>query len=484
MCIVLHWGRLYHFKETLNLPNLLDTEDLVAGGIKVDGPFIKRFNRAVPRYTSYPTAPQFYPLQQTEYRKTLLRWEAKKKPLSLYIHIPFCKTMCLFCACSVVLNRDPKRQKTYVETLSREIDLLPFFHRPELTQVHFGGGTPTSLKEEEFVSLVEKLKKRFFWQEKAEISIEIDPRTVSADGGIKLKTLRALGFNRVSFGVQDLDPKVQEAVRRRQSEEVSEETYRKARALGFSGINLDLIYGLPYQTVESFTRTAQTIASWQPDRIALFSYARVPWIKPHQKAIAEETLPQGEEKLRLYLAARSIFMKAGYVPIGMDHFARREDPLTQAFLEKKLTRNFQGYSLPLAEDLLGLGMSAIGFVDGLYAQNEKDLESYQRAVFQGRLPVKLGYVLDEEDKKRRWVIQSLMCHFSLDKEAFQRRFQIPFEKMFDETTTGPLLAGGLLVEKGTHFIATPLGELFIRHVASAFDAHFRSGEVPLYSSGV
>lgn len=447
---------------------------------------VKRFHRPVPRYTSYPPAPQFGALRETAYRRELLFWEEGKKPLSLYIHIPFCKSMCLFCACSVVLNRDPLKQERYLEALFREIELLPFLGKVKVAQLHLGGGTPTSLTEGQFARLMERLKRRFFWEETAEISIEIDPRTVYADGGKKLSALRALGFNRVSFGVQDLNPAVQEAVRRRQSEEATEETYRRARALGFSGINFDLIYGLPLQTVESFQKTAQAIASWKPDRIALFSYAKVPWIKPHQKAIPEKALPSKEEKLALYLAAREIFLKAGYVGIGMDHFARAEDPLAEAFSKGKLMRNFQGYSLPLADDLLGLGMSAIGFIGGLYAQNEKEIASYEASCFAGRLPVRLGYFLTEEDRKRRWAIQSLMCHFSLDKSAFFAEFQVPFDAVFhrEREKIASLCQEGLLAEREGSLEATPLGQIFIRHVASTFDAYFEPEGKGLYSSGI
>lgn len=324
---------------------------------------LTKWNLSVPRYTSYPTAPKFEQMDVSVYLEKLKKFDQTEKPLSVYIHIPFCKTMCLFCACSVTLNRRPERQRSYLEHLLKEIDLLPFKTRRRVMQLHLGGGTPTSLTEEEFASLMEKLREKFLFTEEDEISIEIDPRTVFLDGGRKLEFLKKIGFNRVSFGVQDLDPKVQEAVKRRQSEEMTVATFQKAKELGFLGINLDLIYGLPFQTVTSFQRTAEKILELKPDRIAFFSYAKVPWLKPHQRAIREEDLPSVEEKFQIYVNTRELFLKHGYVAIGMDHFSLKEDPLTIAYKEKKLTRNFQGYSLEKANDMIGLGVSSIGYLE-------------------------------------------------------------------------------------------------------------------------
>jgi len=436
---------------------------------------LTHWNRPVPRYTSYPTAPQFSPIEEGVYREKLQAFDAGDKPLSLYIHIPFCKSMCLYCACSVILNRDPNKQRDYLHLLQKEIDLLPFQSKRRVTQLHLGGGTPTSLSEEEFTLLMASLQEKFILD--GEISIEIDPRTVFADKGKKLSTLRLLGFNRVSFGVQDLDPEVQEAVRRRQSEKMTVTTYQWARALGFQGINLDLIYGLPHQTPEKFRRTAEKFVAMKPDRISLFSYAKVPWIKPHQKAIPEATLPTAEEKFTIYQETRERFISAGYVAIGMDHFALPTDPIAMAYREGNLTRNFQGYSLHLADDMIGLGVTSIGYIENAFFQNTKTIESYRSAVQQNRLPVERGYLLQEEDLLRRWVIQSLMCHFRVDKQEFQRQFYEPFDAHFhkERAKIEQLKEEGLLEETPEALLPTPMGHLFIRLVASAFDAYLKQG---------
>jgi oxygen-independent coproporphyrinogen-3 oxidase len=386
--------------------------------------------------------------------------------LSLYFHIPFCKTMCLFCGCSVVLNRKPERQKEYLGYLLKEIEGVAkhFSKKRAVTQLHFGGGTPTSLTEQQFEELMEKIHNHFFLVPGAEISIEIDPRTVYADEGKKLAALKRLGFNRVSFGVQDLDPLVQEAVRRRQSEEMTVSTYYRARELGFNGINIDLIYGLPHQTVERFTKTAEKLIELKPDRIAFYSYAKIPWLKEHQKAIPDAILPSTEEKFRIYVDARARFMNQGYTAIGMDHFSLPADPMTKAYESKTLARNFQGYSVQLAEDMIGFGLTAIGFLENSYFQNIKELETYQMTIAKGQLPVAKGYVLNDEDILRRWIIQSLMCHFEIDKK---------YKNLAD---LEPLIQEGLIEETSDQIKATPLGRLFIRIIASSFDSYLTKGQ--------
>jgi oxygen-independent coproporphyrinogen-3 oxidase len=434
--------------------------------IRVDAALLTKWNRSVPRYTSYPTAPQFEPVDEKIYRDKLAQFDLSSKPLSLYFHIPFCKSMCLFCGCSVVLNRKPERQSQYLAHLLREIELVAqhFSTKKKVSQLHLGGGTPTSLTIPQFELLLAKIQRYFDFTSDAEISIEVDPRTVFADQGEKLTALKRLGFNRVSFGVQDLDPKVQEAVRRRQSEEMTVSTYHKARELGFMGINIDLIYGLPFQTIERFTKTAEKLIELKPDRIALYSYAKIPWLKEHQKAIPEETLPSTEEKFGIYVEARARFMQAGYAAIGMDHFALQSDSLAKAYQGRSLTRNFQGYAVQLAEDMIGFGLSAIGFIENGYFQNAKELESYQSLIREGRLPVTRGYLLSEEDILRRQVIQSIMCHFAIDKK---------YTHLADLKS---LIAEGFLEETTDQWIATPMGRLFIRLVAAAFDSYLNRGQ--------
>ncbi len=434
--------------------------------IQIDPQLLAKWNDPVPRYTSYPTAPQFYAMEEKQLSDRLTAFDATRKPLSLYFHIPFCKTMCLFCGCSVVLNRKPERQTIYLRHLFREMELVAshFAHKRLVTQLHFGGGTPTSLTEEQFEQLMEKIHTHFILSAEAEISIEIDPRTVYADGGKKLATLRRVGFNRVSFGVQDLDPLVQEAVRRRQTEEMTFATYHKARELGFHGISIDLIYGLPYQTADRFAKTADKLLQLKPDRIAFYSYAKIPWLKEHQKAIPEEILPPTEEKFRIYVDSRARFMQGGYLSIGMDHFALPSDPLAKAYLSKTLTRNFQGYSVQLADEMIGFGLTSIGFIENGYFQNSKELEDYQARIAQGHLPFYRGYILTPEDLLRRQAIQLLMCHFELDKKTYGHLANVE-----------PLKTEGFLEETVDRYIATPLGRLFIRLIASAFDAYLKNG---------
>ncbi len=427
--------------------------------IEIDPKLLARLNRSVPRYTSYPTAPQFHEMEENIYKEKLA---ASDKPLSIYFHIPFCKTMCLFCACSVVLNRKPQRQALYFSHLLQEIELVAsnFSKKREVMQLHLGGGTPTSLTEKQLEELMKKIQTHFHISADAEISIEIDPRTVYEDKGQKLKSLKELGFNRVSFGVQDLDPLVQEAVKRRQSEEMTVSTYEMARLLGFNGINIDLIYGLPHQTVERFAKTADRLIQLKPDRIAFYSYAKVPWLKAHQKAIPEETLPSTEEKFRIYVDARVRFMRGGYQAIGMDHFVLSSDILAKG----KLTRNFQGYAPELAEDMIGFGLTSIGFIENGYFQNIKELEKYQEMLDQKKLPISRGYLLSEEDRRRRKIILDWMCYFEVEKK------DLPIVDL------SSLKEEGLLIETDEKLIATPLGRLLIRLIASKFDAYINRGQ--------
>lgn len=434
-----------------------------------------RMNKPIPRYTSYPTAPEWHELPPEIYQERLLQLDQEARPLSLYVHIPFCRTMCLFCGCSVILNRRPENEERYVEYLCKELTLVSgqLNQAHSVRQLHFGGGTPTKLSVALLQKLLGHIENCFAIDWGGEISIEIDPRTVVEDRGHKLRVLKELGFNRVSFGVQDTNPKVQEAIKRHQSYAMTLETYKRARELGYEGINLDLIYGLPYQTPGSFADTIEKIIAMGPDRIALFSYAQIPWLKAHQKAIPDETLPSPEEKFAIYVYARKRLMEEGYVPLGMDHFARREDPLAQAYFQRQLHRNFQGYSLQLSQDMLGFGVTSIGFCQDAFIQNIKDLDNYYAALDEGRLPVLRGKVLTEEDRLRRWTIHSLMCHFELDGNRFKERFGISLKAHFakEQSAIAELMKEGLLEEVGPSLVATPTGRLFIRNIASVFDAY-------------
>jgi len=436
-----------------------------------------KFNKPAPRYTSYPTAPEWGGLTPETYALQLQSLGAKKAPLSLYFHIPFCKTMCLYCGCSVILNRKPENEAYYVEKLCQEIDLVTSYLGlgQKVMQIHFGGGTPTKLSISQLRKLYHKIQSSFHIDPVSEIAIEIDPRTVFEDQAEKLRFLRELGFNRVSFGVQDTDQRVQEAVKRRQSLEMTVKTYDFARSLGFSGINIDLIYGLPFQTVQTFRTTVEHILEMHPDRISLFSYAKVPWLKPHQKAISDEILPSPEEKFQIYTEARNRFVQAGYLAIGMDHFATQEDDIAHAYKNKTLQRNFQGYSLRLAHNMLGFGVTSIGYANGVYVQNHKDLAAYYSAIEEKVVPVHRGKILSEEDHLRKWVIHTLMCDFELDKNVFQSLFKTDFDDHF-KPVQDQLIAlqqDGLIENHQDKIMVTPLGELFVRVIAMTFDAYLQ-----------
>lgn len=434
-----------------------------------------RYDLSIPRYTSYPTAIQFQEIKPESYIHKL---NQVKGPLSLYIHIPFCKKMCLYCACSVVLNRKEDRKQTYLQALLQEIALVGsrFHQKPVVEQLHFGGGTPTYLSIEELAAILKGCSQYFILSKKIELSIEIDPRTVSLDSGKKLQQLKQLGFNRVSFGVQDTNEKVQRAIRRNQFYDMTKQTFQWAKDLDFQGINIDLIYGLPLQTVQTFEKTIENIIELQPDRIALFSYAKVPWLKPHQKAIKETDLPTQKEKFSMYIIAREKLVDHGYVAIGMDHFARQEDALSKAYENKTLIRNFQGYSIQKGEDLIGLGLSSIGFVQGLYIQNIKDLTRYQEVLSQQKFPVFKGHLLSQEDQIRKWVIHTLMCEFRLQKTVFFQRFHCNFDEMFSKQIQALKTMQDLVIVKEDEIIVTQLGELLIRVVVSVFDAYLNQSE--------
>jgi oxygen-independent coproporphyrinogen III oxidase len=449
------------------------------------------FNQPAPRYTSYPTAPEWGELTPEIYGHYLDFISQKSDPLSLYIHIPFCKTMCLYCGCAVILNRKPENELKYVEYLEKEIALVASYlgTKKTVSQLHFGGGTPTKLSSPLLKRVMNCLEHFFEINFDGEIAMEIDPRTVMEDNGRKLRLLKELGFNRVSFGVQDTNEKVQKAVKRHQTYEMTKQTFIWAKELGFEGINLDLIYGLPYQTLETFTKTIELISDLKPDRISLFSYAKVPWMKPHQKAIKEKTLPCTEEKFKIYAHARARLMEKGYAAIGMDHFALEEDPMAKAYHEGRLMRNFQGYSVSHCEDLIGLGLTSIGFVGGCYIQNLKSLPSYYEALDRDILPVHRGKVLSPDDHLRKWVIHTLMCRFELNKNEFRKRFNIPFEIYFSsiKKEIQKRIQQGLLEEDEKGLYVTPLGELFVRIVAQTFDAYIEKKlavETPKFSQSI
>mgnify|MGYP000431803658 CR=1 FL=1 len=451
---------------------------------------LARYDRPGPRYTSYPTAPQFTPqFTNRDYRAALARAAARvHEPLSFYIHIPFCEARCTYCGCNVVIARRRGIEDTYLDHLEQEMALVAsaLGQRRQVAQLHWGGGTPTFLTPAQCRRLHAAFTKHFTLAPGAEVAVEVDPCVTLDD---HLVTLRDLGFNRISMGLQDLDEKVQRAVHRVQPLELTRHQVEVARRLGFSSVNVDLIYGLPHQTPESFARTAEgVIGELAPDRVAVFSYAHVPWIKPHQRALEALPLPRGWEKFLIFRAAAERFLAAGYTFIGMDHFARPHDELAQALARGTLHRNFMGYTVQPGSDLIGIGSTAIGDVGGSYVQNEKNLARYGRAVTAGELAVERGRWRTPEDELRGAVIRRLICTFTLDFAWLERIFQIDPEEYFaaelEELRQG-FTADGLVRVEADGVFVTPRGRVFIRNICMPFDAYLRGGaQKVLYSRTV
>jgi len=437
-----------------------------------------------PRYTSYPTADRFHDgFDAAAYGRTLaaraeLSRHRAASPLSLYVHIPFCESVCYYCACNKVITRHHERAAEYLQAMDVEIEL----HRAALgepqavSQLHFGGGSPTFLSDAELAGLMASLRRAFEFTPDAEMSIEVDPRTVDAG---RLASLRQLGFNRISFGVQDFDAAVQKAVHREQSEAMVRALVEHARALGFASINTDLIFGLPMQTPESFARTVASIGALRPERIALYAYAHLPArFKPQRRIVAAD-LPPAAARVQMLQGAIEGFLGQGYRYIGMDHFALPDDALARAQARGKLHRNFQGYTTQPDSDLIGLGVSAIGGVGASYAQNAKTLPEYYEAMKQGRFAVVRGVALDAEDLLRRDVVMAVMCQGRVDFAAIEARHSVDFASHF----ASELARLARYAEMGLVRIlpgaveVTPTGWYFVRVVAMAFDAALAT-EVP------
>lgn len=437
---------------------------------------LARYDRPGPRYTSYPTAVEFHDqLDAAEYDQLLARAdELTGAPLAIYIHLPFCAERCLFCGCHVIISPRKEVASPYLELLRREASMLAdrLPHRRGLAQLHLGGGTPTYYSPEELTALLTHILGLFPPLPGAELAVEVDPRVTTT---AHLDALAALGFNRLSLGVQDLTPEVQQAIHRVQTLEETAALITHARRLGFRGINTDLIYGLPLQTPETFERTVDAMIALGVDRAAVYSFAFVPWIRGHQKQLAECDLPSPETKLTLFAIARERFLAAGYEPIGMDHFARPDDELARAKRDGRLRRNFQGYAVIPGDDVLGLGVSAIGDVRGAYVQNTKKLSVYETEIRAGRLPVARGVTRTDDDEIRRSVIHELMCNFRIDTRAVSARYGIDFDDYFaaDLALLAPQVREGLVRIGDRYIEATPTGELFVRNLAMCFDRYLR-----------
>jgi oxygen-independent coproporphyrinogen-3 oxidase len=442
-----------------------------------DPDLVRKYDQSGPRYTSYPTADRFHEaFGPADYVQALItrRETRPRDPLSLYVHVPFCNTLCFYCACNKVITKDHGRSAKYIRYVAREVDIVASILESDapVAQLHLGGGTPTFLARDEMSSLVGHLRGAFRFAPDAEVSIEVDPRKVDA---ATIAFLGSLGFNRISVGVQDFDPAVQKAVNRVQSEEETRTVIEAARANGFVSVNTDLIYGLPMQTVAGFSSTLDRVIALSPDRIALYSYAHVPHLFKPQRRIQLDDLPPPADKLAILALAIEKLGAAGYVYIGMDHFARPGDELARAQAGRKLHRNFQGYSTKPDCDLLAFGISAIGKVGRTYVQNVRTLDEYYDRLDARALPAFRGYLLTDDDLVRRDAIGRLMCDFDLPIPEFEKQHGVVFHRAFaaELLALAPLAADGLVEVTPTLIRVTARGRLLVRTVAMVFDRHLR-----------
>jgi oxygen-independent coproporphyrinogen III oxidase len=456
----------------------------------VDLELLRKYSGPGPRYTSYPTAPAFSDTFGPDaYREAIESTNSgdAAAPLSLYFHFPFCDTLCYFCGCTMIVTHSRERIAEYNAYLKREIAMVAPMIREgrSVTQLHWGGGTPSYLQPEEIRDVGEFIRERFLFDDEIEAGVEIDPRGLTFD---HMQALREAGFNRVSMGVQDFEYRVQESVNRIQPEDITMEAIEWSRKLGFGSINIDLIYGLPFQTVESFENTVDKIIAISPDRLAVFNYAHVPWLKPHQKLIRAEDLPTPERKLEIFKMTTEKLLAAGYWNVGMDHFAKRTDELAIAQRNGTLYRNFQGYSTKSGCDLYGFGMSAIGQFADTYHQNEKEVREYYAALDAGRFATHVGYRMTPDDHIRKDVIMKLMCDMSLDIRAIEHRHSITFESYFASSVEKlkPFADDGLVTIDSDRIVVHGMGSLVIRNIAMCFDAYIDSmiKEKPIFSKTV
>ena len=455
---------------------------------------LERYDRPGPRYTSYPTAIEFHNgvTHEVYVERLALMNRAADAPLSAYLHLPFCEHRCAFCGCNVVITPHREVASRYLDAVEKEIDLLAS-HLPDrrtVSQMHWGGGTPTYYTPAQLGRLFERVTRHFSFTPDAELGIEVDPRVTTFE---HLEVLRSLGFNRLSMGVQDFNEKVQEAVNRIQSYELTRDLIVRARELGFTSINIDLIYGLPHQTLDTFTATLEQALTLRADRVAAYSFAFVPWMKAHMKEIDVAALPPPETKLALLAATVDAFTGAGYRQIGMDHFALPTDDMARAVDTHTLNRNFMGYTVKSTSDLVAAGVSAIGDVHGAFVQNTKKLPEYYEAVGAGRFPIDRGYELNRDDEIRRHVITELMCNFRLDVPSVEARFAIDFSEYFAPeleklTASGESpVADRLLTVSADRLDVQPIGRMFVRNICMVFDKYLPSrtaGPKPVFSRTV
>jgi oxygen-independent coproporphyrinogen-3 oxidase len=434
-----------------------------------------KYSKPGPRYTSYPTALEFSDAFTYDQYLGKLQSQEASRPLSLYFHLPFCRSACYFCGCNVVFTSKEEKKVRYMDYLKREMEILTQYVNSsrEVIQLHFGGGTPTFFNAEQLQEIIAMIKGHFKnFAAEAEVSCEIDPRFIDE---AQMKVLHEGGFNRVSFGIQDFDEKVQQAVHRIQPYEVTKGAMDLARKYGMVSVNVDLIYGMPFQSLETFKKTLEMAVSLEPDRFAVFNYAHVPWLKKTMRKIDETTLPQPDEKLQIMQYTIDYLEKSGYRMIGMDHFAKPEDELFKAIEKGELHRNFQGYTTKGGADLIGVGLTSIGEGIDYYAQNFKDMASYEAAIDGGRLPFERGVVLNEDDRIRQYVIMELMSNFKLDIKRFEQVFNVEFASYFPDAIEAlqPFAEEGLITMDESKIECSQTGTLLIRNISMPFDAYMQ-----------
>ncbi len=451
--------------------------------LNVTREILDRYNVPGPRYTSYPTAPEWVDsFGPADFERSIIESNKGGHPLSLYMHLPFCQSLCLFCGCNVVINKNHEVSIPYLEKLKWEIDQLSkrLDRSRPVVQFHWGGGTPTYQSAGQLEDLFLYAKERFSIAPDAEIGIEVDPRATNEE---QVRALRRLGFNRISMGIQDFNPVVQKTIHRIQPYESTRELFDLCRSLSFESINIDLIYGLPHQTPDSFVDSVEKVIGMNPDRVAMFSYAHVPWLKKQQGSFARH-IPQGMEKYKIFRAGIERFTRAGYVYIGMDHFARPDDELCVAQQNRTLHRNFQGYTTKAGADLFGMGVSSISGFDHYYAQNFREIKTYYAAIDEGRVPTMRGMILDDDDVLRRAVISRLLCHCVLHKKEIESEFNLAFDEYFADALPRlkALEDDGLVALSPESITITSLGRIFIRNVGMVFDKYLqRMKDKPVFS---
>lgn len=433
--------------------------------------FVK-YSKAGPRYTSYPTAVEFS--TEFSYGEYLRCLKESKRDLSLYFHLPFCRSACYFCGCNVIYTAKEESKKHYLTYLFRELDILSSLlnTQKKVVQMHFGGGTPTFFSAEELESLILKIKSIFTnFDAQAELSCEIDPRFFN---DAQADVLVQNGFNRISFGVQDFDERVQKEIHRIQSFDLTKEALFKVRSRGIKSVNIDLIYGLPFQNLQSFKQTLDKILLLNPDRLAIFNYAHVPWLKKNMRKFDENTLPSPDVKLQILEYCEQFLGQNHYKMIGMDHFAKEDDELFKALNDNTLHRNFQGYTTKGGVDLVGVGLTSIGEGQNYYAQNYKDLKSYEEAIERGVLPFERGVLLSDDDRLRKAVIMALMANFKLDIKEIEREFKIDFREYFKQDLKALEEYNEFVSVENDFIKVNETGSMLIRNIAMCFDAYLKN----------